>query len=75
MTTGLDALTREFGPLFGERWIVSDSRRAQYMIAEGHHAAVLPDLVVRPETVEEVQRLVAAAAAARVPIVPLGVGT
>lgn len=75
MSGGLAALTRDLASSFGDRWILTESRRAQYLIAEGHHVAVLPDLVVRPESVEEVQRLVAAANAAGVPIVPVGVGT
>jgi D-lactate dehydrogenase (cytochrome) len=45
------------------------------MVAEGHHRAALPDIVVRPQTVDEVQALMAAAAEASVPVVPLGVGT
>lgn len=75
MSVGLDALTRALAPSFGDRWIASESQRMQYMISEGHHAAVMPELVVRPESVEEVQRLVVAAAQAGVPIVPIGVGT
>jgi D-lactate dehydrogenase (cytochrome) len=62
-------------PDFGARWITGESARANYRPAEGHHPAAAPDLVVQPTSVEEVQRIVAAAANARVPVVPWGVGT
>ena len=73
--TRLDQLTADIGSSFGDRWISSEAKRAQFMAAEGHHAPLMPDLVVQPASVEDVQRLVIAAAKAGVPIVPLGVGT
>jgi D-lactate dehydrogenase (cytochrome) len=75
MTGGLEELTRALGASFGERWITAESKRAQFMISEGHHHALLPDLVVRPESIAEVQALMSAANAAGVPVVPIGVGT
>ncbi|MFL0415850.1 FAD-binding oxidoreductase [Sphingomonas sp. 179-A 2A2 NHS] len=68
-------MTRALGARFADRWITGESRRAQFMTAEGHHQALLPDLVVQPESVSEVQALMSAASAARVPVVPVGVGT
>jgi D-lactate dehydrogenase (cytochrome) len=59
----------------GERWITHEAGRAQFMAAEGHHEAGMPDVVAQPRSVEEVQMLMAAAHAAGVPLVPLGVGT
>lgn len=75
MVTGLDRLTATLTPILGDRLVTSESRRAQFMAAEGHHPAALPDLVAQPRTTDEVQRVVAAANANHIPIVPLGVGT
>jgi len=75
MTMALQELTRTLGGRFGNRWIASEAGRAQFMAAEGHHPPVLPDLVVRPRDTEEVQAVMRAAAAARIAVVPLGVGT
>ncbi len=71
----IQSITVSLAEAFGDRWIVGESRRAQFATAEGHHAAILPDLVVRPVTIEEVQRLVSAAHAALVPLVPFELGT
>jgi D-lactate dehydrogenase (cytochrome) len=60
---------------FGARLLTGASACTQYARSEGHHGEHLPDLVARPETIEEVQRLVRAAAQFRVPIVPYGAGT
>nr|WP_295372472.1 FAD-linked oxidase C-terminal domain-containing protein [uncultured Sphingosinicella sp.] len=65
------ALAAEFGP----RLLNSPSALSQYGRSEGHHGEHLPDLVVRPTSVEEVQRLVRAAREFRVPVVPYGAGT
>lgn len=75
MSAALDALGAQLAATFGERWISSESRRAQFMLSEGHHEARLPDIVVQPNSAAEVQALMAAACAAGVPVVPLGVGT
>jgi D-lactate dehydrogenase (cytochrome) len=71
MTHPLSALA----PDFGVRWITAEGARAQYRPVEGHHAAHAPELVVQPTSAQEVQRIVAAAAAAQVPVVAWGVGT
>jgi D-lactate dehydrogenase (cytochrome) len=65
------ALAGEFGP----RLLTNLAARGQYALSEGHHGEHLPDLVCRPGTVEEVQRLVRAAAEFGVPVVPYGAGT
>lgn len=75
MSAPLQALGADLIHAFGERWITSESRRAHFMTSEGHHEARMPDVVAQPRSIGEVQRLMAAAAAARVPVVPLGVGT
>lgn len=69
------SLTRTVAGAFGERWIDSESRRAMYATSEGHHAALVPDLVIQPVSIAEVQQLAAAAHAGQVPIVAYGVGT
>jgi D-lactate dehydrogenase (cytochrome) len=73
--SALDQLGEQLGARFGARWIMHEAGRAQFMAAEGHHAASLPDLVVQPRSIAEVQALMAAASALQVPVVPLGVGT
>lgn len=75
MPAVLEQLRRTMDPVFGERWITSEARRAQFAAAEGHHAPVIPDAVVQPGSAEEVQALVRAASAAGVRLVPFGVGT
>lgn len=75
MTVALDELARTLGERFGDRWIVGAAGRAQFMAAEQHHPPALPDLVVRPRNVEEVRAVMRVASAARIAVVPLGVGT
>jgi len=72
---GTPSLQAALAPLLGDRLLVAPAARAHYARSEGHHGEHLPDLVARPESVEEVQRLVRSAAEHRVPVVPFGVGT
>jgi D-lactate dehydrogenase (cytochrome) len=69
------ALASALAPHFGERLLTAPAARAHYARGEGHHGEHLPDLVARPTSVDEVQRLVRAAADGGVPIVPYGAGT
>lgn len=71
----VDALAAALSHEFGPRLLTELSARHQYAGSEGHHGAHLPDLVARPSSVEDVQRLVRAAAEHAVPIVPYGAGT
>ncbi|HLL58356.1 MAG TPA: FAD-binding protein, partial [Allosphingosinicella sp.] len=71
----LASLEESLAPEFGSRLLTSPAAIAHYARSEGHHREYLPDLVARPESVEEVQRLVRQAAALSVPIVPYGAGT
>ncbi|WP_066781185.1 FAD-binding oxidoreductase [Sphingomonas sp. CCH5-D11] len=73
--TGLAQLSEQMAARLGSRWITHEAGRAQFMAAEGHHEARLPDAVAQPHTIEDVQALMAVATAAGVPVVPLGVGT
>ena len=60
---------------FGERLIEGEAFRRQH----GHTTSYLPnrppDAVLRPETVEEIQTVVAVCGEARYPIIPFGAGT
>jgi len=69
------ALTASLSDAFGDRWLLSEGARAHYAQSEGHHSVALPDLVVKPMSIAEVQQLAVAAHAAGVPIVPMGVNT
>lgn len=73
--TAMSALGEQMAARFGARWIAHEAGRAQFMAAEGHHDALMPDAVVQPTSIAEVQMLMAAASAASVAVVPLGVGT
>lgn len=68
-------LASELASEFGPRLLTQIAARQQYARGEGHHGEHLPDLVARPASVEEVQRLVRTAAKLSVPIVPYGAGT
>jgi D-lactate dehydrogenase (cytochrome) len=72
---GGTSLETDLGALLGERLLTSEAARRQYAASEGHHGEHLPDLVARPESVEEVQRVVRAAAEHGMPVVPWGAGT
>lgn len=62
-------------PGFGDRLLTGPAALVQYGGSEAHHGGYLPELVARPETAEEVQQLVRAAAEHGVPVVPYGAGT
>jgi D-lactate dehydrogenase (cytochrome) len=69
------SLAAALAPEFGPRLLTTLAARAHYARSEGHHGEHLPDLVARPVSVEEVQRIVRAAAEFGVPVVPYGAGT
>lgn len=75
MNPRLAAIARDLAGEFGDRWVSSAAQRAQYGGSEGHHAQLVPDAVVRPQSVEEVRRVVVAAGSLGLPIVPVGAGT
>lgn len=68
-------LTKDLGGCYGSRLISSEAGRAHYAVSEGHHPAYTPELVVRPESIAEVQDVVMRARRLSVPIVPFGAGT
>jgi len=60
---------------YGERAVTSQSVREHHGHGEGLVDAALPDVVVFPESNEEVASIVRLCHLARVPVIPFGVGT
>jgi D-lactate dehydrogenase (cytochrome) len=60
---------------YGERAVVSRAVREQHGHGEGMADSALPDVVVFPQTNEEVAAIVRLCRAARVPVIAFGVGT
>ena len=60
---------------YGERAVTSKAIREQHSHGEGLADAALPDVVVFPQTNEEVAAIVRLCHAARVPVIAFGVGT
>lgn len=61
--------------LLGERAKTGEAVRAHHGRDESHHPAALPDIVVEPETTEEVAAIVRIAGRHRLPLVPFGAGS
>jgi D-lactate dehydrogenase (cytochrome) len=70
-----DALLARLRDLLGDRVSTGDAVREHHSRGESHHHAVVPDAVVFPASTEEVQALVAACAAHRVPMTAFGAGS
>jgi len=60
---------------YGERAVTSQAVREHHSHGEGLADAGMPDVVVYPHSNEEVVAIVRLCAAARVPVIPFGVGT
>ena len=73
--TGRPALLAALRALIGERATDAAAVREAHGRSEAYHAPHPPDVVAFPETTAEVAAIVAACAAARVPVVPFGAGT
>ena len=71
---GLERLIRQLGADFGPR-LITGSGLDRYGVSEGPHAGHLPDAVVQPKTIAEVQRLMALALEQHIPVTPFGAGT
>ncbi|MCX8098135.1 MAG: FAD-binding protein [Casimicrobiaceae bacterium] len=63
------------GVLGPERVVISEAVRAQHAHGEGLRDAALPDVVVYPESNDEVAAILRLANAARIPVIPFGTGT
>ena len=75
MTSRTIPVIDELAALFGERASRSRGVREQHGASEAYHAALPPDLVIFPETTEEVQKIVRICATHGVPLIPYGAGT
>ncbi len=71
----LDRLVADLRSRFSDRAVTSEAMREQHSHGEGIPDAGLPDVVVFPNTNEEVAEIARRCFAARVPIVPFGAGT
>jgi D-lactate dehydrogenase (cytochrome) len=70
-----DALLTRLHDICGPRVATSAAVRDHHSHGESWHPPGLPDAVVFPESADEVSRVVAACAAAAVPMVPFGMGS
>jgi D-lactate dehydrogenase (cytochrome) len=70
-----DALLKHLQDICGPRVSTGAAVREHHSHGESWHPPGLPDAVLFPESTEEVSRIVAACAAAHVPIVPFGMGS
>jgi D-lactate dehydrogenase (cytochrome) len=70
-----DALIDDLRQAVGDRLLTSAAVREHHSHDESHHPGHLPDAVVLPVNVEEVQAVVRACARHRCPMVPFGAGT
>ncbi|MBL8980792.1 MAG: FAD-dependent oxidoreductase, partial [Gemmatimonadetes bacterium] len=71
----LDALHQALVTLLGDRCSRSPSDREQHGRGETHLTAAPPDLVVYPESTEEVQAIARTCTAHGAPMVPFGAGS
>ena len=75
MRSASGVLLDELRTLLGDRCSTSDAVRDHHSHGESWHAPAAPDAVAFPESTEEVSRIVAVCAAARVPVIPFGMGS
>jgi len=71
----LETLTDELRRILGDRMSLSKAVREHHSRGESHHDPHLPDVVVFPESTDEVQAIVRACARHRTPMVPYGAGS
>jgi len=72
---GIAAVLQTLRDAFGERFQTGHSIREQHAHTTTYLPNQMPDGVVFPESTEEVQQVVRACAAHRVPLIPFGTGT
>src|SRR5215467_4067806 len=70
-----DALLKHLQDICGPRVSTGVAVREHHSHGESWHPPGVPDAVAFPESTGEVSRIVAACSAARVPIVPFGMGS
>src|SRR6516162_3403376 len=71
----LDEVVAHLGRAYGSRADTSRAMRDQHSHGEGLADAGVPDVVVFPQTNEEVASIVRLCASARVPVIAFGAGT
>jgi len=71
----LDQLLIELRGLLGDRVSTGASQREHHSHGESWHTPALPDVVVFPETTDEVAAVVRTAAAHGAPVIPFGAGS
>ena len=74
-TAEKDQALDDLRALLGERLLETDAARDAHGHDEAHHAPARPDAVALPESTAEVSEIVRLCAAARLPVIPWGVGT
>ncbi len=71
----LRSLIDQLKPVFQDRLTTSISDREHHGRDPGHEDSLAPDVVIYPNSTEEVNKIVAACASLQVPIIPYGVGS
>ncbi len=71
----VESAVGELVALLGSRARTGEAVRGHHGRDESHHPAQLPDVVVEPETTEEVAAIVRIAGRHRLPLVPFGAGS
>ena len=71
----IDTALARLAGIVGDRATSAAGVRADHGRSEAYHAARAPDVVVFPETTQEVQAIVALCRELRLPLVPFGAGT
>ncbi|RZI37994.1 FAD-binding protein, partial [Herbaspirillum sp. HC18] len=70
-----DILAERLAGMIGPRASVARAVLDQHGQSESHYRSLPPDIVVFPETTQEVAEIVKLCASAGMPIVPFGAGT
>jgi glycolate oxidase len=70
-----DEFIQKLTQTIGEKFVYTDAERLEAYNFDGTEFRYLPDLVVEPETTEQISELMKLASAYRVPVVPRGAAT
>jgi D-lactate dehydrogenase (cytochrome) len=75
ITVDRSGLSKALADRFGDRCSASQALRDQHGKGEGYHPIQAPDLVVFPQTTEEVAEIVRLCRDAKCPMIPFGAGS